>query len=68
MAFSQGFRSSDGKLYVYQENTDTNSISAAMGIDDSGTGNWFLNLSSSAGAEPGVGFQPIAIDVINKDK
>lgn len=67
MALKQGFKSSDGNVYVYQENTDTNNISSAMGIDAAGLGQWFVSVVAGPGAGPGVGFTPITVDVINGD-
>jgi hypothetical protein len=61
MAIKQGFKASDGSLYVYQENTDTGSISASTGFEVS-TSEWTLNLSTTGGAEPGVGFEPLNIN------
>lgn len=61
MAIQQGFRNIDGALYIHQENTDTASISVAMGMDVA-TSIWTLNVISGAGAKPGSGYQPIAVD------
>lgn len=61
MAINQGFKRNDGALYVYQENTDTASISVSMGMANASS-LWTMNLSTSANAEPGIGFQPIAIN------
>jgi len=67
MAIKQGFRTSDNSIYVYQENTDTDSVSASMGIDSGGDPSWTVNLSTTAGARPGIGFQPIGINVVTGD-
>lgn len=67
MAIKQGFRTTDNNIYVYQENTDTDSVSASMGIDSGGDPSWTINLSNTAGASPGIGFQPIGVNVVTGD-
>lgn len=64
MALKQGFVTIGTDPYVYQENTTNNTVSASIGIDSAGTGLFNINVSTSAGAKPGVGFQPISIDPV----
>lgn len=60
----QGFVTINTDPYVYIENTANNTVSMSMGIDSSGTGLFNINLSTSAGAAPGAGFQPMAVDPV----
>ena len=60
----QGFVTIGTDPYVYIENTVNNTVSTSMGIDSAGTGLFNINLSTSAGAAPGVGFQPVSIDPV----
>jgi len=64
MAGKIGFTTLNTDPYVYIENTVNNTASASIGINSAGTGTFDINLSSSAGAAPGTGFQPLSIDVV----
>lgn len=64
MALKQGFVTINTDPYIYQENTNNNTVSASIGINSAGTGTFDINLSTSAGAAPGTGFQPLSIDPV----
>ena len=64
MALKQGFVTIGTDPYYYIENDVNNTVSASIGINSAGTGTFDINLSNSAGAGPGVGFQPISIDPV----
>lgn len=64
MAFKQGLVTINNDPYLYQENSNGNTVSAAMGLDTSGTGAWKLSVLPVPGAGPnlGSGFESMIID------
>lgn len=52
MAIKQGFFGNENELFVYQENTTNNNMSAGFGINSSGLGSFVMQVSAAAGASP----------------
>ncbi len=67
MPINQGTRGTDSATYYYQENTDTNAVSTALGFKTSDLGKWYLCVANGTGAIPGAGFQAMVVDSVTGD-